>query len=450
MTLSTRRGRRLAVMGLTGLAGWVGLACLAGVALVVAGVVWARPAAPAVVEPRPAVGAAGSGLSRELAALQDRLRTNPEDAAGWARLGGGYVEQARATGDPSWYTRAQGALDRSMALRPQGNGLAMIGLGALANARHDFASARSWALRAAQELPDTAEVYGVLADALTQLGEAAGATEAVQRMLDLKPAVASFTRASYDLELHGRLPEAGTALHRALDAATNPDDVTFCRYYLGELAFNAGDLDEARRQYSGGLAVAPSSAALRAGSAKVAAARGATDEALADYREVVAAVPLPQYLQEYAALLTAAGRPAEAAAQYALLADQQRLAEAAGATDDLTAASVAADRGDAAEALRRASAEWGRRQHVLVADAMAWALHLSGRDAEALGFADRAAALGTRDASFLYHRGLILRGLGRVGEAAAALEQALAVNPYFSPVHAPAARQALDGLRGRR
>ncbi|MEU4745401.1 hypothetical protein AB0G02_33745, partial [Actinosynnema sp. NPDC023658] len=52
------------------------------------------------------------------------------------------------------------------------------------------------------------------------------------------------------------------------------------------------------------------------------------------------------------------------------------------------------------------------RQHVLVADALAWALHLNGRDEEALTFADRAASTGWHNAVFLYHRGVILAGLG--------------------------------------
>lgn len=41
------------------------------------------------------------------------------------------------------------------------------------------------------------------------------------------------------------------------------------------------------------------------------------------------------------------------------------------------------------------------------ADALAWALHVNGRDAEALPYAHRATATGYRNAAFLYHRGVI-------------------------------------------
>ena len=49
---------------------------------------------------------------------------------------------------------------------------------------------------------------------------------------------------------------------------------------------------------------------------------------------------------------------------------------------------------------------------------------------------------------------MILAGLSRTeptraGEAIAALEQALATNPHFSPLHSGIAQQALDALRSR-
>ena len=105
----------------------------------------------------------------------------------------------------------------------------------------------------------------MLADATTQLGDTAAATAAVQRMLDLRPGVASFTRASYELELHGRTDDARAALQRALEAATSRDELAFCHYHLGELALGGGDLDEADAQYARGLAAVPGDPVAAAG-----------------------------------------------------------------------------------------------------------------------------------------------------------------------------------------
>ncbi|MFD9701584.1 tetratricopeptide repeat protein [Lentzea sp. NPDC059081] len=397
----------------------------------------------------PASGAAvaRSDVQRTISAAQERLRRVPEDATTWASLGSAYVEQARITGDPTYYGKAQGALETSLRHKPDGNGPAHLGLGALANARHDFAAARDQAELARAALPDTAEVYGVLADALTQLGKTDEARAAVQRMLDLEPGVPAFTRAAYDFEQRGEVDSARQALVRALEASSSPADALFCRYHLGELAFDNGDLDEASAQYEQGLLVDPLDPALLQGRAKVAAARGKTADALSGYADLVARVPSPQYLHEYALLLRASGRTDDATRQFDLLAQQERLLAAAGSTDELAASVAAADRGDAASALAAAQREWNRRQNPLVADALSWALHLAGRDAEALGYADRAATTGWRNATFAYHRGMILRALGRTTEAADALGTALRTNPHFSPVDAPAARTTLDGLR---
>lgn len=234
---------------------------------------------------------------------------------------------------------AAGALDRSLQLQPADNAEAMIGLGALANARHDFAAARNWAQRARALRPSTAAVYGVLADALTQLGDTDGATAAIQRMLDLHPGVAAFTRASYDLELHGRAADARRALEQALADATSRADIALCRYYLGELAFNSGDLGEAARQYEQGLAAAPHDVALLAGTARIDAAHGRTAEALETYRGITARLPL--YLQEYGELLAATGHPEQARQQFDLYRTQQALYQAQGAPDELALAALA-------------------------------------------------------------------------------------------------------------
>ncbi|GHH34646.1 hypothetical protein GCM10017774_18960 [Lentzea cavernae] len=310
-----------------------------------------------------------SSLQRNAESLQAKLRRTPQDAAAWAQLGATHVELARVTSDPQHHPRAEKALIESLRLKPEGNGEAFIGRGALSNARHDFSAARDWAQRAVSVLPDSAAAQGVLVDALTQLGDDAGASVALQRMLDLRPGVASFTRAAYHFELHGRLDEARVALERALESASSPDEAEFCRLHLDELA--------------------------------------GRERPIETYRELVSKVPSPEHLVKYGKALDKAGKPAEARAQYDLALQQLR----ALGGDDLTAALIAADHGDPAEALRFAEKEWAKRQSVFTADALAWALHVNKRSAEALPYSDRAVALGWRDPEVLRHREAILGSL---------------------------------------
>ncbi|WP_282203525.1 tetratricopeptide repeat protein [Kitasatospora fiedleri] len=402
--------------------------------------------APRAAAAHPAAPPPGGALAAAIGADQRHLRARPDDAAVWARLGGEYVEQARLTADASYYPKADEALHRSLALAPTGNTDALTGLGALANARHLFAEAADHARQALDGAPLHWQAWAVLTDARTQLGDDTGATEATQHLLDLHPGTASFTRAAYDLEQHGRPEDAADALRRALDGAYDPGDKAFCLHQLAELDRSAGRTDAALDGYRRALAADPTYTAALAGQARAEAALGRTDDALAHYAQAAAAVPLPQYLLELGELHESLGHPEQAAEQYRLLRAEADLAAAGGVVDDLTLGQFEADHGDPATAVRLLRAEWDRRHHVLVADALAWALHRTGADREALGYADLALAHGWHNALFHYHRGEIERALGRTDQARTDLAGALATDPRFDPLQAPLARSDLAAL----
>ncbi len=380
---------------------------------------------------------------------QKLLQVHPDDGAAWAELGSAYVQQARITANPMYYPKAAGALRRSLGLNSRDNFVAMIGMGSLANAQHNFSIARSWGRRAERLNRYNVNVYAVLNDALTQLGDYRGASAATQRMLELHPGVPSYSRASYDFEEHGDGASARFALNRALSIAVSPADIAFCRYYLGELSFNGGKPDEAARQYALGLKADKSYSPLLAGQAKAEAALGRTEAAVRDYTTVIGRVPQPQYVIELGELEQSLGRHTEAQQQFDLLDVEFKLFAANGVNDDLTAALFNADHGHPAKALRQAKAEWRRRHSVLVADALAWALHVNHRDAEALGYATYANRLGWRNAGLLYHQGMIEASLGQQEAARAHLGLALQINPFFSPLQAPRAKHTLALLRDR-
>jgi tetratricopeptide (TPR) repeat protein len=400
--------------------------------------------------PQAVPGSPADPLDAAVAAAQQRLASVPGDFTTWADLGQAYVEQARVSADPAYYDKAEGALQESLRLRPDGNDAALAGLGALANARHDFSAAADLGEQAVTIDPYDATAWGVLTDARTQLGDAAGATEALQRMLELQPGLASFTRASYDAELRGDLVNARSALEQALEQAPDAAGQAWCRAHLGKLAFSTGDLDEAERQFAAGLQALPGEPELLLGRARVLAARGEVDAAVHGFRSVVDARPLPEHLVEFGEYLESLGRDDEAAAQYALVSTVGLLFSAAGVSDDLSTALFAADHGDPATAVAAAEAEFARRQNAEAADALGWALHSAGRDGEALAHAQAATAGGAVNASYLYHRGVIEAAVGQVDQARATLTAALDANPYFSPLHAPRAAELLASLGGAR
>ncbi|GHF81760.1 tetratricopeptide repeat protein [Streptomyces griseosporeus] len=400
-------------------------------------------AAPAGADP---ALLAGGDLDAQVAGLQERLRSQPRDYGSWATLGLAYVEQARTQGDPSRYPQAERALRRSLELRP-GNDAALAGRAALAAARHDFTGALADAERALARNPYSERALCSRIDALVELGRYAEAARAADLADARRPGIPVFTRYAYVRELRGDVTGARRVLEQALASATARGDVAYVAGQLGQLAWNQGDYRGALRHYARALAADDTYLPALEGRARARAALGDRAAAVRDLELVVSRAPLPGSLVALGELYEAGGEREKAGEQYDLVGAWAALARANGVDADLDTALAAADHGDAATALRAARAEWARRHTVHTADALAWALHVSGRDAEALPYARRATATGYRNASFLYHRGVIERATGHSAEGRAALTAALKLNPGFSPLGARAARTALEAGR---
>ena len=406
----------------------------------------AEPSASTLLLPTPATGS----LEASIATLQERLRILPDDVHGLASLGIAYVAEARVSGDPSWYPKAEAALTDSLRLSHDGNVDALLGLGTLALARHDFAGALSYGRRAAQLNPYGADAYGVIGDAQIELGHYPAAFDTFQTMVDTRPDLASYARVSYARELLGDVPGAVDAMELAFEAAGTPSDRAWTAYRLGELAFGSGDVRTAAGWYERGRDLDPTYVPNLAGLAKVAWARGDTAGAIRRYEQVVARYPSAEFVIALGDLYRVTGRDDLAAEQDDVVRAMHQLAAANGVNIDLELALYDADHGDPVAALRSARAEWGRRQSIHVADALAWALYANGRYEEAARYADRALELGTRNALFFFHAGMIRSELGDVTAASRLLREALAIDPHFSILYAASAERTLAGLEGSR
>lgn len=426
-------------------------ALVIGTAVLLGGILAGNPTAGSASETRQ--GAAASRLldgfapgdtAAYAARLERRVETSPEDAEGLALLGLAYQQRARETGDPGFYPRAEEALHRSLRL-VTANDLGLTGLAALAASRHRFPEARRLARRALSLNPYSAPALGILGDAQVETGDYDGAFATFDEMAALKPTVASYARIAYARELLGRTGAAVEAMKLAVSAAASTSEpAAWALVELGNLYYNSGRLRPAERAYREALARFPDYHRAQAALARVEAARGQVDGAVALYERALEAVPQPEYAARLAETLAAAGRDEEAAEAYELVNAMQRLLAANGARTELETALVDLDRDvNVADALARARGAYAERRSIEAEDVLAWALYRNGRCQEALRHSERSLRLGTRDALKLFHRGMIERCLGSTAGARTAFRAALDINPFFSPRWAPVAKEAV-------
>ncbi|BCL30294.1 hypothetical protein GCM10017557_51530 [Streptomyces aurantiacus] len=421
-----------------------------------------------------AVGVGAPASLPDLVALigerEAHLRAHPGDARSWAELGAAYVERGERTAEPRYYPKAEKALRTSLRARPKRNTEAFGGLAALANARHDFRTARRWGEAAVAASPKRWTAYPALIDAYRGVGDYKAARKALARLLELPSggvgsgggaagsgaAAGSpsgtqvLVRAGLVYRDQGRREDSAAALSDAAALASAPAERADCLVRVGELAWERGEPVESLRAFGAALRADPGEHAARAGQGRALAALGRHSEALRAYQSALAKQPLPQYALELGELYESLGVGGAARAQYDVLRARVREGAAEGVNDALVLGLFEADHGDAGGAVRRLRAEWARHPSAAVADALGWALHRVGDDREAVRFAtkatDKVRGGAVRSALYAYHRGAIERELGNPGAARRHLGEALRINPSFSPVLVPVAVRELGEL----
>ncbi|QHY95763.1 tetratricopeptide repeat protein [Streptomyces sp. S4.7] len=435
------------------LATGVGAVLVAGVLVFVPDRGEEPPAPGPEARARAAVGAGAPAALKDVAALiRDReawLRKNPRDAESWAVLGAAYVERGGLRADTAYYPKAERALRRSLDVTPgeRRNPAATAGLATLANARHDYASARKWGEAVRKADPARWATYPVLIEAYNGLGDYVAAGKALDRLRALHSGTRVLSVSSLVYRDRGWREDAAAKADEALMKAGTPVERAAALHALGALAWERGEPKEALRHYDGALRTAPDHHQSRAGRARVLAALGRTDEASQDYQSALAERPLPEYALELGELYESMGLDGDARSQYELLRERTTRAAADGVNEELLLARFETDHGSPKAAVDRLESQW-RRGHrsMRVSDALAWALYRAGNAKKALPYAKRATDQGMRSALFSYHRGEIERALGMAGPARRHLEEALRTNPRFSPLLAPKARKALETL----
>lgn len=376
--------------------------------------------------------------------LEAQVADNPDSAETHATLGNAYLEQVRVSGDPEFYNLAERSFERTLALDPE-NVDALIGMGQLAAARHEFRTAIDWAEQARAINPARAAILGVLVDSYVELGEYETAVETVDAMAALRPDLSSYSRISYLRELYGDVDGAIEAMENAAESSLRGTEANlWLRTQVGNLYFNRGEWNSAEIHYEQALEIDPTYAYALAGKAKVAAANGDLDAAIATYSTLVERMPIVEFAWTLGDLYTAAGNEALAQQQYDLVEVIQQLNAGAGMNVEMELAAFAAEYSDPVAAVALAEAAYVARPSIYGADAYAWALYHAGEIEKSAEISQEALRLGTQDATLYYHAGIIALTSGDSETGKRYLQTALDINPAFSFKHAPIARAKLQ------
>jgi len=373
-------------------------------------------------------------INRTVAFWEGLARRDPEGAIAERELAGAYLARQRETGDVADAVRAEAAARRSLKIVPR-NASAMSRLARSLLAQHRFPEALEVARRAGAFDPRSARL---LADVQIELGDYDAAEKAL----------ASSSSGSDDLDyyasrarlegINGR-PEVALRLLREAIRVTDkrPDmpaaTVAWYHTMVGHAHVEAGRLDEADRACGVALKIFPRDYHAMTVMASAAAWRGNWRDAISWGEKAVKICPQnPEAMKLIGDAHAAMGRDDEAEVWYARL---KALAHSFPRIYDRHWALFCADKGrDLDEALALARDDLTLRQDIHAHDTLAWVYFKKGMQAEAQSAMRMALARDTKEATLLYHAGMIARSGGDLTAARDYFTRARSLNPHAVPL----------------
>jgi tetratricopeptide (TPR) repeat protein len=362
-------------------------------------------------------------------------------------LAGAFIQKMRETMDPGYLDRASKIVETALAA--DGTDYEALRLRSLIELeRHNFTKVAEYSRELTTSSPEDPWNWGTLGDSLMELGQYDKAAEAYQRMVNMRPDLSSYNRASYYRFVSGDAAGAIEVMKRAIDAGSHSmENVAWCYVDLGNMYFKTGKLSDAERAYLSALRAFPGYHPAHAGLGRAYAAQGRIPEAIESYKRAQSSVPLVEYAGALQDLYALAGQPEEARKQAEMVDMIDKMEQAAGLNVNRNLALSYADRDRKLDrALALVEGELRGRRDIYTYDALAWTLYKNKKYEEAGKAKEKALELGTPEPAFYYHAGMIERALGQTDQARKHLQAALALNARFDPRQAPLAEAALKEI----
>lgn len=371
---------------------------------------------------------------------QKKVSNLKKKPGAWVALGRAWVRKARSSSQPVYYRNAEACAKIALKLDPDFSPANSL-LGLVYMQRHQFRKARNLSLKIIGERKDAVMAWGTLSDAYLELGDYKKAEAAAQVMMNLKPNLPSYIRASYFLWLRGDFFAAREAIKQAYDAGKGQKDREPVAWVLTQAAmmhWHEGDYRGADAGFDVVFRYVSAYPPAVVGKARIAMTEERYKYAVDLLEQAFAKRPLAE-----TAWLLGDARMALKDKEGAEKAYEQ--VDKIGRREDFRTLALfyATKQRKPKLALRYAKRELKQRQDIYTLSAYAWALHRNGRSKEASPLAARSLVLGTRDAALWFRAGTIFLAAGDKTKGLSLLARALSLNPEFDETGAAEAKALL-------
>jgi len=380
-----------------------------------------------------------------------RVEKNPRDYQSLTVLGRLYLRHAKESDDLAAYGKSEETLRKALEIKPDFLA-AKTYLATVLQARHQFAAALELAEQVVSAKPSDTLALATVGDSQLELGRYDDAEQSYIKLAARQKSPSIAVRLAHLAELKGDSDKAikltQAALQDVIESGRSSSDIAWYEFRIASLLEGEGRVEDAEKHYLAALQLLPSYAPVMSGLARLHALQGRYEEAIKLYDQAIAEHGEPPMMAALGDVYAKLGKHDRANQLYDQ-ADAAMVEEAKHAADahlrEVALFYCDHDR-KLPRALELAQSDMSLRQDIYAHDTLAWALHKNGQHDKALDAINQALKLGTRDAKLHFHAGMIHEALGNSKLAQQAFTQALTINPHFSLLHAPKAKQALTQL----